>query len=67
MIPAPNSNPNEIQEQSYVTHGSGQMDSSVATPENSSISIGDDDFDSQRSRSGGGDDFDEDEPEAKRW
>ncbi|KAG5224951.1 WRKY transcription factor [Salix suchowensis] len=68
MIPAaPNSNPNEIHEQSYVTRGSGQMDSSVATPENSSISIGDDDFDSQKSKSGGGDDFDEDETEAKRW
>ncbi|KAF9661861.1 hypothetical protein SADUNF_Sadunf19G0112700 [Salix dunnii] len=67
MIPAPNSNPNEIHEQSYVTHGSGQMESSVATPENSSISIGDDDFDSQKSKSGGGDDFDEDETEAKRW
>ncbi|KAJ6761872.1 WRKY TRANSCRIPTION FACTOR WRKY24-LIKE [Salix koriyanagi] len=64
---APNSNPNEIHEQSYVTRGSGQMDSSVATPENSSISIGDDDFDSQKSKSGGGDDFDEDETEAKRW
>ena len=67
MIPAPNSNPNEIHEQSYVTRGSGQMDSSVATPENSSISIGDDDFDSQKSKSGGGEDFDEDETEAKRW
>lgn len=49
-------------------NGSGQMDS-VATPENSSISVGDDEFDrgSQRSKSGGGDDFDDDEPEAKRW
>ncbi|KAJ6758205.1 WRKY TRANSCRIPTION FACTOR WRKY24-LIKE [Salix koriyanagi] len=45
----------------------GQMDSSVATPDNSSISIGDDDFDSQRSKSMGGDDLEEDEPEAKRW
>jgi len=67
MIPAPNSNSNEIQDQSYVTHGNGQMDSSVATPDNSSISIGDDDFDSQKSKSVGGDDLDEDEPEAKRW
>lgn len=58
----------EIQDHSYVTHGSGQMDS-AATPENSSISVGDDDIDqgSQKSKSGGGDDFDEDEPEAKRW
>ncbi|XWS74413.1 hypothetical protein CRYUN_Cryun02cG0213900 [Craigia yunnanensis] len=57
----------EIPDQSFATHGSGQMDS-VATPENSSISVGDDDFDqgSQKSKSGG-DEFDEDEPEAKRW
>ncbi|XP_022154851.1 WRKY transcription factor WRKY24 [Momordica charantia] len=64
------SNPaaNDIADQSYATQGSGQFDG-VATPENSSISIGDDDFDrsSQKSKSGGGDDFDEDEPEAKRW
>ncbi|XP_071737983.1 WRKY transcription factor WRKY24-like [Rutidosis leptorrhynchoides] len=52
--------------QSYASHGSGQFDS-VTTPENSSISVGDDDFDRSRSRSGG-DDFDEEEqPEAKRW
>ncbi|KAL6967780.1 WRKY transcription factor [Sarracenia purpurea var. burkii] len=58
---------NEIPDQSYASHGTGQMDS-VATPENSSISIGDDDFEqsSQKSKSGG-DEFDEDEPEAKRW
>ncbi|XVF68432.1 hypothetical protein PTKIN_Ptkin11bG0002400 [Pterospermum kingtungense] len=57
----------EILDPSLATHGSGQMDS-VATPENSSISVGDDDFDqgSQKSKSGG-DEFDEDEPEAKRW
>lgn len=48
--------------------GSGQLDS-VATPENSSISIGDDSFDqgSQKSKSGEREDYDEDEPEAKRW
>lgn len=59
---------NEIQEQSYATHGSGQMDS-AATPENSSISIGDDDFEqtSQKCKSGGGDEYDDDEPDAKRW
>ncbi|KAJ0765232.1 putative transcription factor WRKY family [Helianthus annuus] len=52
-------------DQSYVSHGSGQVDS-VTTPENSSISVGDDEFD--RSRSGGdGVTVDEDEPEAKRW
>ncbi|XVF46166.1 hypothetical protein PTKIN_Ptkin03bG0005000 [Pterospermum kingtungense] len=56
----------EILDQSFATHGSGQMDS-VATPENSSTSIGDDfDQGSQKSKSGG-DEFDEDEPEAKRW
>ncbi|GMI96921.1 WRKY DNA-BINDING PROTEIN 33, WRKY DNA-binding protein 33 [Hibiscus trionum] len=56
----------EIQDHSLITHGSGHMDS-VATPENSSISVGDDDFEgSQRSKSGG-DELNEDEPEAKRW
>ncbi|ESR45202.1 WRKY transcription factor WRKY24 [Citrus sinensis] len=72
-IQASTQHSNEIQDQSYATHGSGQMDS-AATPENSSISVGDDDVDqgSQKSKSGGGgagggDDFDEDEPEAKRW
>ncbi|KAK9279945.1 hypothetical protein L1049_013629 [Liquidambar formosana] len=57
----------EIPDQSYATNGNTQMDS-VATPENSSISMGDDDFEqnSQKSKSGG-DEFDEDEPEAKRW
>ncbi|KAL5723057.1 WRKY transcription factor [Ranunculus cassubicifolius] len=51
----------------YNSHGNMQMDS-VTTPENSSVSLGDDEFDrsSQRSRSGG-DEFDEDEPEAKKW
>ncbi|XP_027334209.1 WRKY transcription factor WRKY24-like [Abrus precatorius] len=44
-------------------HGNGHMDS-VATPENSSISVGDDDFDHSKS---GGDEFDDDEPDAKRW
>lgn len=63
-----NSQPSvDIQDQSFATHGSGQMDS-TATPENSSISMGDDDVDqgSQKSKSAG-DDIDEDEPEAKRW
>jgi WRKY transcription factor 33 len=53
-----NNNQSEIQEQSFVTHASGQMDS-ANTPENSSISVGDDDFKSA------GDEVDE--PEAKRW
>ncbi|KAK0596511.1 hypothetical protein LWI29_016385 [Acer saccharum] len=65
-----NTTTGEVHDQSFAssTHGSGQMDS-VATPENSSISVGDEDFDraSQRSKSGGGDDYDEEEPEAKRW
>lgn len=58
---------NEIPDQSYASHGTGQMDS-AATPENSSISVGDDEFEhsSQKSKSGG-DDFQEDEPDAKRW
>uniref|UniRef100_A0A803LCX1 WRKY domain-containing protein n=1 Tax=Chenopodium quinoa TaxID=63459 RepID=A0A803LCX1_CHEQI len=45
---------------------SGQMDS-VATPENSSISMADDEVGSQRSRSAGTDLDDVDQPEAKRW
>ncbi|KAF1891262.1 hypothetical protein Lal_00001405 [Lupinus albus] len=58
---------NEIQDQSYVTHGSGQIDS-AATPENSSVSMGDNDYEhsSQRSKSGTNE-IDEDEPDAKRW
>ncbi|XP_019178622.1 PREDICTED: probable WRKY transcription factor 26 isoform X2 [Ipomoea nil] len=58
----------EVPDQSYWSNGNGQMDS-VATPENSSISIGDDEFEqsSQKRESGGGDEFDEDEPDAKRW
>lgn len=66
-IQASNPPNNEVPDQPFVAHGTGQMDS-VATPENSSISMGDDDFEqsSQKSKSGG-DDFDEDEPEAKRW
>ncbi|XP_019454457.1 PREDICTED: probable WRKY transcription factor 26 isoform X2 [Lupinus angustifolius] len=43
----------EIKDHSYATHGSGQMDS-IATLENSSLSIGDDEYD-------------EDEPDSKRW
>ncbi|CAJ1970728.1 unnamed protein product [Sphenostylis stenocarpa] len=64
-IPPSNPVSTEIQDQSF--HGSGQMDS-AATPENSSISIGDDDFEqsSQKCKSGG-DEYDDDEPDAKRW
>ncbi|KAM7249978.1 hypothetical protein ACFE04_021861 [Oxalis oulophora] len=57
VIQATTNNQTEIQEQSYVSHASGQMD----TPENSSISVGDGDFRSA------GDEIDEVEPEAKRW
>lgn len=58
---------NEIPDQSYWSNGTGQMDS-VATPENSSISMGDDEFEqSSQKRESGGEDFDEDEPDAKRW
>ncbi|GKF35084.1 hypothetical protein Tco_0108284 [Tanacetum coccineum] len=51
---------------SYGSQGSGPFNS-VATPENFSVSVGDDEFDRSRSRSGGDDlDADEDEPQAKR-
>ncbi|XP_048420731.1 probable WRKY transcription factor 26 [Pyrus x bretschneideri] len=67
-IPASDATNNELPDQTYANHGNSQMDS-IGTPENSSISIGDDDFEqsSQRSKSGGGEEFDEDEPNAKKW
>ncbi|CAN6693109.1 unnamed protein product [Malus baccata var. baccata] len=67
-IPASDPTNNELPDQTYANHGNSQMDS-IGTPENSSISIGDDDFEqsSQRSKSGGGEEFDEDEPNAKKW
>ncbi|XAR58866.1 hypothetical protein NMG60_11014434 [Bertholletia excelsa] len=57
----------ENPDQYHVSQGAEHTDS-VATPENSSISVADDEFDqsSHRSRSGG-EEFDEDEPDAKRW
>ncbi|XP_068668531.1 probable WRKY transcription factor 26 [Aristolochia californica] len=57
----------ELSDHSFAGRSPLQMES-VATPENSSLSIGDDDIDqsSQRSKSGG-DEFDEDEPDIKRW
>jgi WRKY transcription factor 33 len=66
-IQVSNSASHEIPDQSYASLGNGHMDS-VATPENSSISMGDEDFEqsSQKSKSAG-DDYDEDEPDAKRW
>ncbi|KAK3022951.1 hypothetical protein RJ639_046769 [Escallonia herrerae] len=67
VVQPPNPPNNEIPDQSYASNGTGQMDS-AATPENSSISVGDDDFDrsSQKSKSGG-DEYDDEEPGAKRW
>ncbi|XP_010937966.1 WRKY transcription factor WRKY24 [Elaeis guineensis] len=47
---------------------SGTPIDSVATPDNSSVSFGDDDVDMSSQKSNpGGVDFDEDEPDAKRW
>nr|AKA27917.1 WRKY protein [Salvia miltiorrhiza] len=56
---------NEISEQSY---GQDRIDSSAATPDNSTISIGDDELEqsSQKSRSVG-DEIDDEEPHPKRW
>lgn len=58
----------EIPDQSYVSNGTGQLQDSVATPENSSVSYGDDDFEqSSRKRELGGEEFDEYESNLKRW
>ncbi|QHO27805.1 hypothetical protein HN873_022123 [Arachis hypogaea] len=67
IAPSNQMNNSEVTDHQSYTHGSGQMDS-VATPENSSISVGDDDFEqsSQRCKSVG-DEYDDDEPDAKRW
>lgn len=65
-----NSQTNEIGDQSYGSStGNGQQIDSVATPENSSISLADDDFEqsSQKSGRSGGDDYDDDEPDTKKW
>ncbi|KAK9998872.1 hypothetical protein SO802_018475 [Lithocarpus litseifolius] len=66
-IQVSNSSSHELHDQSYAILGNGHTDS-VATPENSSISMGDEDFDqsSQKSKSAG-EDYDDDEPDAKRW
>lgn len=53
-------------DQSYASNGNGQLDP-VATPENSSISVGDDDFEHSSKSKSGGDEFDDEEPDAKRW
>lgn len=57
----------DIHDPSFSGHTGTPMES-VGTPDNSSVSLGDDDFDknSQLSKSGG-DEFDEDEPDPKRW
>nr|AYV88110.1 WRKY33 [Magnolia lotungensis] len=57
----------EISDHSYVGRSGAPMET-VTTPENSSVSMGDDEFDrsSQRSKSGG-DEIDDDEPDTKRW
>ncbi|PKA67119.1 putative WRKY transcription factor 33 [Apostasia shenzhenica] len=57
-------------EASELSHGgrSGTPMESVATPDNSSVSFGDDDVDLSSQRSNpAGDELDDDEPEAKRW
>ncbi|KAF8018747.1 hypothetical protein BT93_H3601 [Corymbia citriodora subsp. variegata] len=56
----------EINDHAFSAHGSSQVDS--ATPENSSLSVADDEYDqtSQKSKSAG-DEFDEDERDPKRW
>ncbi|XP_072997357.1 WRKY transcription factor WRKY24-like [Typha latifolia] len=53
---------NEVSEHSY-----GTPVDSVATPENSSISYGDDEIEMSSQRTNLGDDFNENEPDAKRW
>ncbi|KAL5580614.1 hypothetical protein UlMin_013056 [Ulmus minor] len=67
IMQASNLSNSESLDQSYVTQVNGRMDS-VGTPENSSISVGDDEFEhsSQKSKSAG-DEIDEDEPDSKRW
>lgn len=63
VIQGCNSAASEVQDHSFASHGSNHT-----TPENSSISIGDDEFEhnSHKSKSRG-DEFGENEPEAKRW
>jgi len=63
-----NSSSSSLPIQSLVPAETSQMDS-VTTPENSSVSLGDDDIDmsSQRTRSGGDEFDDDDAPDAKRW
>ncbi|XP_077213634.1 WRKY transcription factor WRKY24-like isoform X2 [Tasmannia lanceolata] len=51
---------------SFVGHSASQMEC-IGTPDNSSVSIGNDDFDQNSQSKSGGDELDEDEPDAKRW
>ncbi|CAH9094083.1 unnamed protein product [Cuscuta europaea] len=56
---------NDVPEQSYWSNS--QIDS-VATPDNSSISFGDDEYEqSSKKIDSGREEYDEDEPDAKRW
>ncbi|CAM8881728.1 unnamed protein product [Rhodiola kirilowii] len=55
----------DVREQSLAV--ANQQSDSAATPENSSISVGDDDRSSHKSNNNGGNEFQEDEPNAKRW
>lgn len=67
VIQAYNSHNNDTGDhQSYGSTGTGQIDS-VATPENSSISIGDDDLEQSSQNTRSREDFEEDEPDTKRW
>ncbi|CAL9123318.1 unnamed protein product [Musa textilis] len=59
--------PSEASENSFGGRSGTPLDS-VPTPDDSSVSFGDDDVDMSSQRSNqGGDDLDEDEPDAKRW
>ncbi|XP_074592880.1 putative WRKY transcription factor 26 [Curcuma longa] len=60
--------PSEASENSFGVRSGTPIDS-VQTPDDSSVSFGDDEIDlsSQKSNQGRGDDFDEDEPDSKRW
>ncbi|VFR00684.1 unnamed protein product [Cuscuta campestris] len=63
-LPPPPGN-DVLEQQSYWSNS--QIDS-VATPENSSISFGDDEYEqSSKKRDSGGEEVEEDEPLAKRW
>nr|QKZ93459.1 WRKY33 [Asarum heterotropoides] len=56
----------DLSSHSFTGHSPLHMES-VATPDNSSLSMGDDDFEHGSQSKSAGDEFDEDEPDAKRW